>query len=151
MLQEKEKIIAVLPQPYISTVMMQNDKVRPALSFNEEWNKVNSHSSMVTGVVLVSKGFAEKKKEAFLGFLEEYQASTEYVNENIAEAAEWIAEYGIVAKAQIAVKALPDSSIVFIDGSDMKARVSGYLQVLFEANPESVGGVLPGEDFYFKE
>lgn len=143
--------IAVLPQPYISTVMMQNDKVRIALSFNEEWNKVNSQSSMVTGVLLVRKEFAEENKEAFLEFLEAYKASTEYVNNNIAEAAEWIAEYEIVGKAQTAVKALPDSSIVYIDSNDMKARVGGYLEVLFEANPQSVGGALPGDDFYFEK
>lgn len=151
LLSREGEAIAVLPQPYISTVMMQNDKVRVALSFNQEWNKVNSESSMVTGVLLVRKEFAEENKEAFLEFLEAYKASTEYVNNNITEAAEWIAEYGIVAKAQVAVKALPDSSIVYIDGSDMKTRVAGYLEVLFEANPQSVGGALPGDDFYFEK
>lgn len=151
LLQEKDEAIAVLPQPYISTVMMQNDKVRMALSFNDEWNKVNTKSSMVTGVLLVRKDFIQENEEAFLAFLDEYKASTEYVNANMEEAAQWIEEYGIVAKAAVAVKALPDSSIVYIDGSDMKAKIQGYLEVLFAANPESVGGALPGDDFYFEK
>ncbi len=151
LLAEVDEAIAVLPQPYISAVMMQNEKVRMALSFNEEWDKVSPGSSMVTGVLLVRKEFAEENPEAFLSFLKEYKASTEYVNANINEAAEWIAEYGIVAKAPVAVKALPDSSIVYIDGNDMKAKISGYLEVLFEANPQSVGGALPGDDFYFEK
>lgn len=148
-LQTAENAIAVLPQPYITTVQMQNDKVRMALSFNEEWDKVSTDSSMVTGVVLARKAFIEENPLAFSEFLDEYKASTEYVNENVEEAAEWIAEYGIVAKAPVAVKALPASSIVYIDGDDMKTKVSGYLQVLFEANPQSVGGALPEDDFYF--
>ena len=149
LLQDSDDAIAVLPQPYITTVQMQNDKVRMALSFNDEWNKVSPESSMVTGVVLVRKAFVEENPAAFSEFLDEYKASTEYVNDNVEEAAEWIAEYGIVAKAPVAVKALPASSIVYIDGVDMKSRVEGYLKVLFDANPQSVGGALPEDDFYF--
>ncbi|HZK02273.1 MAG TPA: ABC transporter substrate-binding protein [Anaerovoracaceae bacterium] len=149
MLQDAEDTIAVLPQPYVSVVQMQNDKVRVALSFNEEWDKVGAESSMVTGVVLVRKAFAEENIDALNEFLDEYKASTEFVNANVEEAAQWIADYGIVAKAPIAVKALPDSSIVYIDGDHMKAKVSGYLKVLFDANPQAVGGALPEDDFYF--
>ena len=127
---------------------MQNDKVRTALSFNEEWDKL-AQQQHVTGVVLVRKAFAEENPLAFNEFLDEYKASTEYVNANTEEAAEWIAEYGIVAKAPVAVKALPESSIVYIDGSDMKTKISGYLKILFDANPQSVGGALPEDDFYF--
>ncbi len=149
MLADAEDTIAVLPQPYISIVQMQNDKVKIALGFNEEWNKVGAESSMVTGVVVARKDFIEENAEAFSDFLDEYKGSTEYVNANVEEAAEWVAEYGIVPKAPIAVKAIPDSSIVYIDGSDMKLKVGGYLKVLFDANPQSVGGELPGDDFYF--
>jgi len=149
MLQNAEVTIAVLPQPYVTTVKMQNDKVRTALSFNEEWDKLGTDSSMVTGVVLVRKDFVEENSLAFNEFLDEYKASTEYVNANTEEVAEWIAEYGIVAKAPVAVKALPESSIVYIDGSDMKTKISGYLKILFDANPQSVGGALPEDDFYF--
>jgi len=149
MLQNAEVTIAVLPQPYVTTVKMQNDKVRTALSFNEEWDKLGTDSSMVTGVVLVRKAFAEENPLAFNEFLDEYKASTEYVNANTEEVAEWIAEYGIVAKAPVAVKALPESSIVYIDGSDMKTKISGYLKILYDANPQSVGGALPEDDFYF--
>ncbi len=149
MLQNAEVTIAVLPQPYVTTVKMQNDKVRTALSFNEEWDKLGTDSSMVTGVVLVRKDFVEENSLAFNEFLDEYKASTEYVNANTEEVAEWIAEYGIVAKAPVAVKALPESSIVYIDGSDMKTKISGYLKILYDANPQSVGGALPEDDFYF--
>ena len=34
-------------------------------------------------------------------------------------------------------------------GSDMKAKVSGYLQVLYDQNPQAVGGALPADDFYY--
>lgn len=31
----------------------------------------------------------------------------------------------------------------------MKDALSGYLEVLFEQDPKSVGGSLPGDDFYY--
>ena len=31
----------------------------------------------------------------------------------------------------------------------MKTALTCYLQVLFDMNPASVGGALPGEDFYY--
>lgn len=149
MLKDAENTIAVLPQPYVTAVQMQNEKVRVALSLTEEWDKVSKESSLVTGVVLVRKAFAEENALAFSEFLDEYKASTEYVNANVEEAAVWVESYGIVAKAPIAVKAIPACNITYIEGDDMKAKVSGYLEVLFNADPKSVGGALPKDDFYF--
>jgi NitT/TauT family transport system substrate-binding protein len=149
MLTDTENTIAVLPQPYVTAVQMQNDKVRVAMSLTEEWDKVSTESSMVTGVVLVRKAFAEENPVAFSEFLDEYKASTEYVNANVEEAAVWVESYGIVAKAPIAVKAIPACNITYIDGDEMKTKVSGYLEVLFNADPKSVGGALPKDDFYF--
>lgn len=150
MLENAENTVAVLPQPYVTAVQMQNEKVRVALSFTEEWDKVSPDSGLVTGVVLVRKAFAEENPLALSEFLDDYKASTEYVNANVEEAAAWVEKYGIVAKAPIAVKAIPACNITYIEGDDMKAKVGGYLQVLFDANPQSVGGALPEDDFYFK-
>lgn len=150
MLEGDKDAIAVLPQPYVTGLQLQNPKVRVALNMTEEWDKVSEDSAMITGVVLVNKAFAEENKAAFQEFLKDYQASTIYINENIEEAAVWVEQYGIVAKAPIAVKAIPACNITYIDNEEMKTKVGGYLQVLFEANPESVGGALPQDDFYFE-
>ena len=49
----------------------------------------------------------------------------------------------------MAQKALPYCNIVCITGEEMGVKLSGYLQVLFEAEPTAVGGKLPGDDFYY--
>ena len=56
---------------------------------------------------------------------------------------------GIFLSAALAQKALPECNIVFIEGDEMKEKLSGYLSVLFEQNPQSVGGALPDDAFYF--
>ena len=55
----------------------------------------------------------------------------------------------MVAKAAIAKAALPECNIVCITGEDMKADVAGYAQVLYDADPASVGGAMPDDGFYY--
>ncbi len=148
MLAESADAIAMLPQPYVTVAMTQNENIRIALDVAAEWEKYTENSSVVTGVVLVNKAFAEEQPEAVSAFLAEYRASTEYVNANVEEAAALVEKQDIV-KAAVAKKALPKCNIVFITGEDMKTRVSAYLDVLHGQEPNSVGGELPGEDFYF--
>ena len=128
---------------------MQNENVRVALSLTDEWDKVGDGSAMITGVCVVRREFADEHPEAVAAFLEEYAASTEYVNANPAEAAEWIAELGIVGNAQIAEAAIPACNIVCITGEEMIAKASGYIDALYEQNPESVGGQVANETYFY--
>ena len=141
--------IAVLPQPYVTSVLMQNEGTRIALSLTEEWDKVGEGSAMITGVCVVRKEFAQQHPEAVNAFLEEYAASTQYVNENPAQASEWIAQLGIVAKAAIAEKALAQCNIVCITGDEMVEKASGYINALYEQNPDYVGGTPADEAYYY--
>ena len=100
-------------------------------------------------MVLARTQFVEENEAAFEEFLEDYAASVEFVNANTQDAAALVAQYGIVPKAEVAEKALPACNITFITGSDMKAKVSGYLNVLYEQNAQAVGGQMPGDDFYY--
>lgn len=45
----------------------------------------------------------------------------------------------------------PLCNIVYITGNEMKNKLSGYLNVLFEQNPKAVGGNVPGDDFYYAD
>ena len=140
--------IAVLPQPYVMGVLAQNETARIALSLTEEWAKIDTESAMITGVCVVRKAFAEENPEAVNAFLQEYAASTEYVNANPAEASVWIEALGI-GKAPVIEKALPMCNIVCLTGVEMQAKAGGYLNALYEQNPQSVGGTLPDEAFYY--
>ena len=42
-------------------------------------------------------------------------------------------------------------TIVYIDGEEMKTQIEPFFQMLFAANPASVGGALPAEDFYYSK
>ena len=149
-----ENSIAMLPQPFVTTVQTKNPSIRIALDLTEEWEKVQEKeekkSSMITGVVVARTVFVKENPEAVEHFLEHYEDSVEYVNGNTEEAAQLVGKYDIVPP-QIAQKALPECNIVYIDGEDMKEQLSGYLEVLKNQNPQAVGGVVPQDDFYYTE
>lgn len=144
--------IAMLPEPNVTSVMLNNSNVRIALDMTEEWNNVtNDGSTLVQGVIIVSRDFAENNKEALDAFLSEYKSSVEYVNQNTEAAAELIEGYGIIPKKALAMKALPNCNICYIDGDEMIESLDGMFGVLFEANPSSIGGKIPDDNCYYKK
>lgn len=152
LLASGEAEVALLPQPFVTSVLAQNQNVRVALDMTEEWDKaVNGESGLTMGCVVVRKDFAEQNREALDRFLDEYKQSVETVTseEGLAHAAELAEKYNIV-KAAVAEKAIPECNIVFVEGDEMQKIAGGFLQVLFDANPQAVGGQLPNDDFYYK-
>lgn len=147
-LQSGTADLAVLPEPFVTTVLAGNDNLRVALNLNEEWDKVSDGSGMVTGVLVVRSEFAEQHPDELTALLEAYEQSVNFVNENPAEAAAIIEQNGI-AKAAVAEQAIPKCNIVFISGNEMRTKIEGFLEILFDMNPKAVGGALPGDDFYY--
>lgn len=139
--------VAMLPQPFITTAMTKAEDMRVALDLTEEWEKLGN-GTMITGVVVARSKFVEEQPEAVKAFLEDYAQSVSFVNGNNAEAAQLVGKFDIVPAA-VAEKALPECNICFFAGEDMHSRLSAYLKVLFDAAPESVGGQLPDDDFYY--
>lgn len=150
MAQSEEEVVAMLPQPYVTTVMMNNSKVRIALDVTKEWEKLaGSDSTVVTGVIVVNTAYYESHKAAVDKFMEEYKTSVEYVNANVDQAAEYVESFDIF-KAAVAKKAIPSCNITFITGEQMKTKVSNYLKVLYDQNPAAIGGKMPEDNFYIQ-
>ena len=122
-----EKGIALMPQPYVTVAQTQIEGLRIALDLTKEWRALSNDSTLITGVLVVRKDFAEKYPEQIATFLDEYQQSTEYVNAHIPEAAKLVEKYGIV-KAAVAEKAIPYCNIYYMDGTEMKTAMQGYLK-----------------------
>ena len=140
--------VAMLPQPFVTVAQGKIEGLRVALDLTEEWDALDNGSAMITGVAAARRDFVENHPDAVEDFLLDYAESTGWVTDNVPEAAALIGEYGIV-EAAVAEKALPYCNIVCITGQDMADKLSGYLQVLYEADPDSVGGALPEGDFCY--
>lgn len=151
LLAENPDAIGLLPQPFVTAACAQNDALSVILDMNAEWEKLQGEdgSRFVTGVTVVRNEFLQEHENAVATFMEEHQASAQSMNSDVENGAKLAAASEIIAKEPIALKAIPKCNITYIDGADMKQALSGYLEVLYEQNPESIGGALPGDDFYY--
>lgn len=143
-----ETAIAMLPQPYVTVAQNTDESLYVAFDITEEWEKLDEDSTVVTGVLIARKDFIDEHPEQFAAFLEEYKASAEFANTEVEQTAELVEKFDIF-KAAIAKKAIPACNITFISGQDMTAKVSSYLQVLYDADPSSVGGTLPDDGIFY--
>lgn len=150
-LKENPDAMGVLPQPFATAACIQNENLKTVLDLTEQWNLLNKDtgSMLVTGVTLVRSDFLRENRAPVADFIKDHEASTLFTAEHPEEAAKLIAQQGIVEKAPIAQKALPYCNIVCLTGQEMKDALSGYLSTLNDQDPKSIGGKMPGDDFYY--
>lgn len=148
-LEADKEAVGVLPQPFVTVAQTQLEHVGIIMSFTEEWRKVSDDSELITGVTVVRKEFLENNTELVEGFMNDLEASINYVNSNVYEMSKSVEKYDII-KAPVAVKAIQYCNLSYVAGEDMKSKISGYLRVLYEQDKESVGGNLPEDDFYYQ-
>ena len=153
-LAANDAAIGLLPEPQVTSALMTaknsgNTDLRIALNVTEEWQKLGD-GELVQGCIIVSNQFKTEHPEEFAKFMAEYKASAAYVVENPKDASALIEKHGIVPKAALAEKAIPNCNICCIDGETGIAYMKNILEVLYTANPKSVGGKLPTDEFYGK-
>ena len=140
--------LCMLPVPAATSVMMQNADVRDAIDLNDVWKEVGAAGTLNMGCVVARSDFVEEHPEAVDAFLTEYAASIAYVNEHPEEAAALVEQYGIVPKAAVAKAAIPQANMVCLTGDELKG-ISDYYEVLYAADPTSIGGAIPDDNFYY--
>ena len=140
--------IAVLPEPMVTIARAANPDLTAALDLTAEWDKVAPAGSLVQGCVVVRKAFADAHPNEVKAFLGEYQASIEYLTAEPEQAGQMIQDAGIFAKAAVAAKAIPNCNVCFVSGADMQAALTEFLTALSTVAPQSIGGKVPGDDFY---
>ena len=141
--------IALLPEPFATTVLMNNPSVRHALDLSEEWSRVQPDYALVMTAIIVRAEFLEEHPAAVAAFMRDFERSINFVNTNVSEAAELAVRFDLIPNVNIAAQTIPRSNQVFITGERMQRYMHGYLAVLYAQLPASVGGALPNEDFYF--
>ena len=146
--QSDPDAVILAPQPVATSILMQNENAAPLFDMTEEWNKISGNQLMM-GCVIVRSAFLQENPGAVELFLQEYAASIEKAQTDVEGTAALCEQYGLIPKAALAQKAIPSCGLTFVTGAEMKTDLSAYLQVMYDADPKSVGGALPGDDFYY--
>lgn len=142
-------VIGLLPQPFVTTAQLQNPELRVCLDMNAEWDKLGLDSTLIMGVLVGRTEYLEENADTVAQFLQEYAVSVEQVNADPKNAGALLEKFDVFP-ANVAEKAIPLCNIVCITGDSMQKQLLGYLKTLFDQKPESVGGALPDDAFYYK-
>ena len=140
--------IAVLPEPLLTVACAKNSDLKVVLDLTKEWDKVYTPDSLIQGCVVVRTEFAQKHPDVVAAFLDDYAASVQLLNDDPKKAAKCIEDAGIFQSAAIAEKAIPRCNICFITGEEMQEQLSAFYDILVNVAPQSIGGTVPGDDFY---
>lgn len=146
--------LIMLPEPMVTALLMKDDSFRVAIDMTQAFadaaekdGKAGTVLSM--GALVVQRAFAQQHPDKVQAFLEEYGLSVAFVNEEPARAALDIVSAGIMPNEKVAEKAIPLCNIVCVTGDDMQGSIAPFLEILFQADPKSIGGALPPADFYY--
>ena len=141
--------VAMTPEPVTSTVLSKDADLRVALSLSDAWTALEGDSELLMSCLVVRTAFLADHAEAVELFMADCAASIAAVQDDVPAAAALCAQYGLIPNAAIAERAIPGCNLGWRVGSDMKNAIRGYYDVLFAADPKSLGGKLPGDDFYY--
>ena len=140
--------VVMLPQPFVTVAQTKMPDLQTVLDLTKEWDAIGTGGKLITAGIFVRSDFLESNKQLVDEFLDDYTDSVKWINENVEEASKLVEENDII-KAPVAAKAIPYCNLVSITGEEMKKDAEDYLKTLFDADPKSVGGALPGEEFYY--
>jgi NitT/TauT family transport system substrate-binding protein len=140
--------IAMLPEPFVTTVITKNPKLQIGVDMNKAWADANDGAELQMGCIVVNKEWADANPDVAQAFITAYEKSVKAVNDNPTEGGKNIVEAGIMGDAAIAEKAIPNCNIVYIAPADAKTSLEGYYTILAGFEPKSVGGAVPSDDFY---
>ncbi len=140
---------AVLPEPMVTIACSANADLTPALDLTAQWDQVYPEGSLVQGCVVARTQFVQDHPAETEAFLDEYGASIAYLEDAPEDAAQLIEQTGVFTSAAVAAKAIPNCDVCFITGQEMRDAMGQFLDILFSIAPQSIGGAVPGEDFYY--
>ncbi len=142
--------IVLLPEPFVTQLISGSEEFRIAVNIKDEWKKI-SEFDLPMGVIAATSAFCENY-DALMNFYSDYTNSVQFVNEaaNLETASDFIAQYDILTK-EIAKKAIPNSSIVFIYDAKMKPMLQDFFEKMVDENPQILGGKIPDNQIYYPQ
>ncbi len=142
--------VILSPEPNATAILNAVEGARKALNLNTEWNALDHDVPYITGVLICRKAFLTENTAVIDAFLKEYEASIKYANENPADTAEAVSEFKILTIPTAMIqKAIPACNLAYMGGDAMKTAMKAYIDLLFDASPESFGGKKPDDGFYY--
>ena len=138
----------ILPEPFATKVLVQNSEYYKLIDFTKSWNEENEEQ-LVQGVVVARTDYINENPDIITEFMNFNEVSVNYLSANPESASVFLADNGYFESAEFAYTVLPFCNIVFMEGEEMKTAVKAMYEVLYAADPKSVGGSIPDDGIFY--
>lgn len=149
MLEAGTADVALLPEPFVSTVMARVEGLHVAIDLTQAWQRVQPQYDLIMSVVIARRSFVEANPTVVAALMDEYAASVAFVTQNPEAGAGLAVDFDIIPSLAIGKAALPRTHITFMYGRDMMYNLTGFYHVLYTQAPQSIGGSVPDETFFY--
>ncbi|MBO4440040.1 MAG: ABC transporter substrate-binding protein [Spirochaetaceae bacterium] len=140
---------AVMPEPF-ATVAVSKGSCWRALDLQTLWKSSFDKDTFPMTAVVVRKEFAAKYPKTVRAFLKEAEKAVLWTEQNPKDAAALVEKHTLGLKAAIAEKAIPNCAFSYVPSKEARPLIEELLKVFLNYAPESVGGRLPDNPFYFE-
>ncbi|KAF1084788.1 NMT1/THI5 like protein [Sporotomaculum syntrophicum] len=139
---------AVLPEPLVTQVILNNQQARVVRDFYSDWQTAEGSSTKLpqTGMI-VRNDFAKAHPETVSDFQLAYARQLEATVADPVSAAPLVEKH-LNMKAPVFIQSMSRTRLQFVHASSAQADVHTYLKALLDLSPDMVGGKLPDEKFF---
>ena len=139
---------ALIPEPFSTMVLGAGKNIKPVTDIQAEWTKAGGAGNYPMTVLVLDSAFAAANPQAAAAVLSELKASVEWVLAHPAEAGALGEKHDLGVRAATINAAIPRSGYVFIPAREARPSLESLFKTFLEFAPASIGGALPGDDFY---
>jgi NitT/TauT family transport system substrate-binding protein len=142
--------LAMLPEPFATMARSGNQNLHTVSNIQDEWVAAGGAGNFPMTVLVVDGDWAAGHPQALTTVLERLKASIEWVVSNPAEAGALVEKHDLGLRAPAVAAAIPRSNYVFQNAAAARSSLESLYRTFLEFAPQSIGGALPGDSFYWK-
>jgi NitT/TauT family transport system substrate-binding protein len=142
--------LALIPEPFATMARLGNANLVTVSDIQAEWVAAGGGENYPITVLVVDARFAKENPSAMKIILAAVKDSIEWVQANPAGAGALVEKYELGLKAPVVAASVPRSNYAFIEAQAARPALTALYQTLLEFAPDSIGGKLPGDSFYYR-
>ena len=140
---------ALVPEPFATVATSKSASVRRSLDIQKLYSKKRGAGSYPMTVMVCRADFVRKYPAVVQKFLNSYKKATDWTVSHPQEAGVLVEKHTLGLKAEVAAASIPNANYVWIPAKKGRGDMEKLLSMFLFFAPESVGGTLPDDAFYF--
>ena len=140
---------AFMPEPYATVAEIKGRKIVRNIEFQKEYAAVESGEPFPAFLLVANAAYMEENKDCVKIFLDAYKKAVAWTVGKAPRAAVLAQKYELGMMAPVVANSIPHASYTWLFASEARKSIEAVLTICLDANPDSIGGKLPDETFYY--